>query len=212
MKFLKQLFYLIILKPIVYFCLGLNVRNAQNLPQNGPCIIISNHNSHLDTIVLMTLFSTRNMLKISPVAAADYFLRNRLLAWFSLNILNIIPLNRKVQKTAQKTFYEELDARLKDNSIIIFYPEGSRGEPDKMAEFKSGIAHIAKLHPEVPVIPVYMEGLGMALPKGEAVFVPAICTVIVDEPIYYSGEKEDFMQKIKEIYDKLKDELEKEEI
>ena len=81
-----------------------------------------------------------------------------------------------------------------------------------MAEFKSGIAHIAKLHPEVPIIPVYMEGLGMALPKGEAIFVPAICTVIVEEPIYYNGEKEDFMQKIKEIYDKLKDELAKEEI
>ena len=208
----KQLFYLIILKPIVYFCLGLNVKNAQNLPKEGPCIIISNHNSHLDTIVLMTLFSTRNMLKISPVAAADYFLKNKLLAWFSLNILNIIPLNRKVQKTAQKTFYEELDSRLKNNSIVIFYPEGSRGEPDKMTVFKSGIAHIAKLHPEVPVIPVYMEGLGMALPKGEAIFVPAICTVIVDKPIYYSGEKENFIQKIKEIYDKMKDELTKEEI
>ena len=212
MNIIKRLFYLIVLKPIVYFCLGLNVRNAQNLPKEGPCIIISNHNSHLDTIVLMTLFSTRNMLKISPVAAADYFLKNKLLAWFSLNILNIIPLNRKVQKTAQKTFYEELDSRLKDNSIVIFYPEGSRGEPDKMAEFKSGIAHIAKLHPEVPIIPVYMEGLGMVLPKGEAIFVPAICTVIVEEPIYYNGEKEDFMQKIKEIYDKLKDKLAKEEI
>ena len=212
LTFLKRLFYLIILKPIVYFCLGLNVRNAQNLPKSGPCIIISNHNSHLDTVVLMTLFSTRNMLKISPVAAADYFLRNKLLAWFSLNILNIIPINRKVQKTAQKSFYDELNTRLENNSIIIFYPEGSRGEPDKMANFKSGIAHIAKMHPDIPIVPVYMEGLGMALPKGEAIFVPAICTVVVEEPIFYNGNKDDFMQKIKDTYDKMKSELVKEEI
>ncbi len=209
---LKRIFYLFVLKPIVYFCLGLNIKNAQNLPKNGPCILVSNHNSHLDTVVLMTLFSTRKMLKISPVAAADYFLKNPIVAWISLNIFNIIPLSRKVAKTAQEEFYEELDKRLNDNNIIILYPEGSRGEPDKMSNFKSGIAHIAKLHPEVPIIPVYMEGLGMALPKGEAVFVPAICTVVIEKPIFYESDKDEFMQRLKDIFDEMQKELVKEEI
>lgn len=212
LKFIKRIFYLFILKPIVYFCLGLNIRNYQNLPQDGPCIIVSNHNSHLDTIVLMTLFSTRKMLKISPVAAADYFLKNPIVAWISLNIFNIIPISRKVSKTAQEEFYEELDKRLKNRDIVILYPEGSRGEPDKMSNFKSGIAHIAKLHPEVPIIPVYMEGLGMALPRGEAVFVPAICTVIVEKTLFYEGDKDEFMQKLKDIFEKMQSELVKEEI
>ncbi len=212
LKFLKRIFYLFILKPIVYFCLGLNIRNSQNIPKNGPCIIVSNHNSHLDTIVLMTLFPTRKMLKISPVAAADYFLKNPIVAWISLNIFNIIPLSRKVSKTAQEEFYEKLDERLKKGYIIILYPEGSRGEPGKMSNFKSGIAHIAKLHPEVPIIPVYMEGLGMALPRGEAVFVPAICTVVVEKPIFYEGDKDEFMQKLKNIFDEMQNELVKEEI
>ncbi len=212
LRFFRMLFYLFILKPIVYFCLGLNIRNSQNLPKDGPCIIVSNHNSHLDTIVLMTLFSTKKMLKISPVAAADYFLKNKVIAWISLNIFNIIPLSRKVSKTAQESFYEELDKRLKNNSIVILYPEGSRGEPDKMSNFKSGIAHIAKLHPDVPIIPVYLEGLGMALPKGEAVLVPAICTLIIEKPLFYNGEKEEFMQNLKNIFDEMQKELVKEEI
>ena len=212
LEFFKRIFYLFILKPIVYFCLGLNIKNHQNIPQNGPCIIVSNHNSHLDTIVLMTLFPTRKMLKISPVAAADYFLKNPIVAWISLNIFNIIPISRKVSKSAQEEFYEELDKRLKERGIIILYPEGSRGEPDKMSDFKSGIAHIAKLHPEVPIIPVYMEGLGMALPKGEAIFVPAICTVVVEKPIFFEGDKDEFMQKLKNIFDEMQGELVKEEI
>ncbi|MCR4881270.1 MAG: 1-acyl-sn-glycerol-3-phosphate acyltransferase [bacterium] len=208
----KRIFYLLILKPLVYFCLGLNIRNAENIPKDGPCIIVSNHNSHLDTIVLMTLFPTRKMLKISPIAAADYFLANKIIAWISTRIFNIIPLSRKVSKTAQEEFYHELDKRLKNNSIVILYPEGSRGEPDKMMKFKSGIAHIAKLHPDIPIIPVYIEGLGMALPRGEAIFVPAICTIIVEKAIYFEHDKEEFMEKLKNIFDDMQQELVKEEI
>lgn len=212
LNFLKRIFYLFVLKPLIYFCLGLNIRNAANLPKDGPCIIVSNHNSHLDTIVLMTLFPTRKMLNISPIAAADYFMTNKIIAWISTKIFNIIPLSRKVSKSAQEEFYQELDKRLKNNSIVILYPEGSRGEPDKMAKFKTGIAHIAKLHPEVPIIPIYMEGLGMALPRGEAIFVPAICTVIVEKPIYFENDKEEFMKKLKNIFDDMQQELVKEEI
>jgi len=212
LNFFRILFYSFILKPIVYFCLGLNVKNAQYLPKKGPCIIISNHNSHLDTIVLMSLFSGQTMLKISPVAAADYFLRNKVLAWISLNFFNIIPINRKVSKSEQEKFYENLGQRLQDNSIIILYPEGSRGEPEQLANFKTGIAHIAKLYPDTPIIPIYMDGLGMALPRGEAIFVPTLCKVNVSMPIFWNNDKDLFMEDLKNIYQQMKDEIEKEKI
>ncbi|MBR2068246.1 MAG: 1-acyl-sn-glycerol-3-phosphate acyltransferase [Candidatus Gastranaerophilales bacterium] len=212
LNFFRKFLYCFILKPIFYICLGYNIKNPNNLPKKGPCIIISNHNSHLDTLVLMTLFSGDSLLKVSPIAAKDYFLKNKLLSFISLKILNIIPLSRHVTKTSQEEFNAMLDWRLKNNSICILYPEGTRGEPEKIAKFKTGIAHIAKTYPNIPIVPIYMEGLGMALPRGEALFIPAICSIVVEEAIKYSDSKDEFMQKIKDIYDKMRNELKKEEI
>ena len=78
--FLRYMFFLLIVRPIV---LGLNVRRNQLLPTEGPAVVVANHNSHLDALTLMTLFGMRRLAIVRPVAVADYFLKNRLLAWFS---------------------------------------------------------------------------------------------------------------------------------
>lgn len=199
-KILRYLFYWIIIKPIVYICLGLNVHNAENLPKSGPAIIISNHNSHLDTLVLMSLFPTHLMLKISPVAAADYFLKNKFVAWFVLNVLKIIPISRKVSKESNVEFFEKVEAHLKNNGIIILYPEGSRGKPEQMEKLKTGIFHIAKQNSDVPVIPVFMHGLGLALPKNEVLFVPAICKVWVAEAVKFQDNRDEYMDNLNRIF------------
>lgn len=197
---LRYLFYVVVFKPIVYFCLGLNVHNPENLPKKGPAIIIANHNSHLDTLVLMSLFPTNLMLKISPVAAADYFLKNKFVAWFVLNVLKIIPISRKVSKDSNKEFFDKIEKHLHNNGIIILYPEGSRGKPEQMEKLKSGIFHIAKQNPDVPVIPCFMQGLGMALPKNEVLFVPAICKVWVAEPVEFQEDREAYMKNLNDIF------------
>ena len=64
--------------------------------------------------------------------------------------------------------YDALDK----NHIVILFPEGSHGEPEKVARLKSGIYYLLKERPDVPVYPVFMHGLGKSLPKGERTFVP----------------------------------------
>lgn len=193
--FLRLLFFTLFVRPVLLIVLGLNVRHRERLPRSGPAILVANHNSHLDSLVLMTLFSLRVLPKVRPVAAQDYFFKNGLLKWFSLKIIGILPLERQI-KTARQHPLVPIDEALNRGEIVIIFPEGSRGEPEQLADFKSGVAHLAQRHPEVPVIPTYLHGLGKALPRGEAVLVPFFCDVFIGEPISWCGDRQTFMQEL----------------
>ena len=161
---LRPLFFLVV-KILVFVLLGMHVRRRQWLPQKGPAIIAANHNSHLDTMVLMSLFRIWDLRRIRPVAAADYFLRGGLMSWFALRIIGIIPIERAGSGTARANVLEPCHTALARGDILILFPEGTRGEAEQLAQFKKGIAHLAQQHPSTPVIPVFMHGLGKALPS-----------------------------------------------
>ncbi|GAB2176447.1 lysophospholipid acyltransferase family protein [Dongia sp. agr-C8] len=178
--------------------LGLNVRNLKNLPLQGPAIVVANHNSHLDTFVLMTLFPLSRLHRLRPVAAADYFLRNRAIAWFTLNIINMIPLDRsRVGKRGEDPL-ENCAKALEAGEILLVYPEGTRGETEALAKFKGGVARLKEQYPEVPVVPVYMQGLSRALPKGEFTLVPVVVDVFVGEPVAWTGSRPAFTQALQD--------------
>lgn len=193
---LQLLFFALIIRPIVLIIIGLNVRRHQELPDKGPAIIVANHNSHLDTVVLMTLLPLKCLKKIRPVAAADYFLKNRLLAWFSREIMRIIPLTRTANGETLEERLAGVFEALNHDDILILFPEGSRGEPEKLNKFKSGVAYIAEKYPNVPVYPVYLHGLGKSLPKGEAILVPFFCDVMIGEKLFWNGSATAFMDKL----------------
>ncbi len=192
-KLLRSLFFLLLVRPLVLIVLGMNIRRREWLPGQGPAVLVANHNSHLDALVLMSLFPLRQLPRLRPVAAMDYFLSNRWLAWFARNIIGIIPLRRTI-KASHDDPLAEIEQALKRGDILILFPEGSRGEPEKIGRFKTGVAHLAQRLPEVPVIPIYLHGLGMALPKGEALLVPFFCDVFIGEALYWQGDRKAFME------------------
>jgi 1-acyl-sn-glycerol-3-phosphate acyltransferase len=195
MKLLRKLFFVLIAKPLVLVLLGINIRDRHLLPTSGPAVIVANHNSHLDTLALMSLFSITQLDQIHPVAAADYFLKNRFIKWFAIHIIGIIPIERNPTEKNQNLMLPLIDA-LKQNSILLLFPEGSRGEPESLAKLKNGIGRLISECPEVPVIPVFFHGLGKALPKGEIILIPFFIDAFVGDAIHWSGSRLAFMQEL----------------
>jgi 1-acyl-sn-glycerol-3-phosphate acyltransferase len=105
-----------------------------------------------------------------------------MIAWFSRTCIGIIPLDRSGNSDKDELFSGCLQA-LDQGNILIIFPEGSRGNPEKISKLRKGIFYLLKDRPGIPIIPVVMHGLGRALPKGEALLVPFNCDVSIGEPL-----------------------------
>ena len=201
-RILKILFFALLIKPIVFIVLGLNVRFREKLPLQGPAILAPNHNSHLDTMVLLSLYPLSVIHKVRPVAAADYFLSNRFIAWFSLNVIGIIPLDRS-GKTQREQLFADCHKALNNGDILILFPEGSRGEPEQMSGIKKGLYYVLKEHDNTDITPIIMHGLGRSLPRGETLLVPFNCDIIIGDPIKLASSASEMQQDLLPIYQQL---------
>ena len=202
-RIIQIIFFMLIVKPIIFIVLGLNIKGKKNLPINGPAVIAANHNSHLDAMVLMSLYPLSQLHKIRPVAAADYFLKNRFLKWFSKNCIGIIPLDRK-KHTDRKSLFSECHDALNQNQILIIFPEGSRGLPEEISTLKKGLFHLVNERVNTIITPVIMHGLGKSLPKGEALLVPFNCDVIIGEKLPSASSSDQFVKQLSQIFEDLK--------
>ncbi|HEY7607848.1 MAG TPA: lysophospholipid acyltransferase family protein [Alphaproteobacteria bacterium] len=199
MQWLRLLFFFLIVRPAVLFLLGLYVKREELLPKQGPAIVVANHNSHLDTLVLLSLFPLRLLPKVRPVAAADYFAgADTALGWIATNLIGIIPIRRNGSALASMRDdpLKPAAEALAQGSILVIYPEGTRGAPETLAKFKNGVAYLVERFPAVPVTSVYLCGLGKAWPKGARWPVPLLCEAFVEAPLRWCGDRAAFIAKL----------------
>jgi 1-acyl-sn-glycerol-3-phosphate acyltransferase len=189
---LRLLFFLLIVKPFLLLAVGVNVRGRNRLPRRGPALIVANHNSHLDALVLVAMLPLRLLFCTRPAASAAYFLRGRWRAWFARNVIGIIPVEPGGGRSHAEVLGEVRDV-LVAGGVVIFFPEGTRGEPECLGKLKTGIVWLAQQLPDVPICPVRLCGLGKVLPKGDWLPVPFFCDAWVSEPLRWEGDQQRFM-------------------
>lgn len=204
MTWLRSLFILLVFRPLARLLTGADVVGREHLPRRGPAIIAANHNSHVDTFLLLTLFDATTLRRVRPVAAADYFLANPLIAWFSRRIIGIIPVHRGGAGEGADVLAPMREA-LRAGDILVIFPEGTRGrDGEAMAPFKSGVARLMEDVPGAAVTPIWIAGAGRVLPKGELVPAPLTCCVHVGAPIPWRGDRQGLLDDLRLAMETLK--------
>ena len=162
----------------------LEIHGLENLPAQPPFVIVANHSSHLDTVVLASALSLRWRDHVSPLAAGDYFFASPPLAGFSAVILNALPIWRN-RRGGQRHELGDLRERLVNQSAIyIVFPEGSRSRDRQLHEFKPGFATLVA-GTAVPVIPCHLSGSFDALPPDAGTVRPRKIILQIGAPLTF---------------------------
>jgi len=180
--------YRILMRNFLRIIVGVKYFNVESLSKNNQFIIVSNHNSHLDTMAIMSVLNLAQLEKVHPVAAGDYFGKSALKAYITKLFTNALLIQRTKTVNSQNPIELMFECLDRGDSLILF-PEGSRGEPQKMQQFKKGIGIVLQKYPNIPYIPVFMQGMGKILPKGESLLVPFDAYVVFGEPSYSNSNE-----------------------
>ncbi|HSU56072.1 MAG TPA: lysophospholipid acyltransferase family protein [Candidatus Dormibacteraeota bacterium] len=137
------------------------VLGRENLPAGPPFVMIANHSSHLDVMLLATALPPRLRNCVFPLAAGDAFFETPAVAVFATRMINALPMWRKnCGRHALDTLRDRL---INEPCGYILFPEGTRSRTGQMAPFRHGIGMLVA-GTNVPVIPCHISGAFEALP------------------------------------------------
>ena len=143
-KFNHFYFKLFVRIMISIHCISVNVENKDALSQIKSKVVIANHPSILDVVILFSLVPNADCIVKGDL------INNKFISLIvrNLYIPNNIPFENQLEQA--KNSMDE------GNNLIIF-PEGTRSRPGEPWEFKKGAARFA-LYSQNDVIPVYFGG------------------------------------------------------
>lgn len=147
--------YLWIKKRSRYLCwlfnLNVKVKGLQNLPLNKSFVIVSNHQSFFDPLIL---FKVINFKKHAPlVFIAKKELKQQKQTKNFLQLVKVLFIDRQNPRQALKLISKTVKLLNENKHAVVIFPEGTRSYSTKMNEFKGGVYEIAT-NSQVPVVPL----------------------------------------------------------
>lgn len=147
---------------------------VENLPKTGGYLLAANHASHLDPFIIgsrlprqVTFFARKTLWK--PGFAASW-----------LNAVGVIPVDR--DGGSDVTAIKRVLAALKQDKIIIMFPEGTRSPNGALQAPKPGVGLFA-CRAQVPVVPARIFGSFEAFGKGGKVRPGTSVSVVFGRPM-----------------------------
>ncbi|HEV2747636.1 MAG TPA: lysophospholipid acyltransferase family protein [Allosphingosinicella sp.] len=153
------------------------------MPSRRQRVYFANHSSHLDTILLWAALPPDLRGLTHPVAAADYWGKSAIRRYIAIEVLNAVLIDRQGTRRGKGGPLAPLKQRLEAGESLIIFPEGTRAAARLPGEFKPGLYHLALAYPKAELVPVYLDNLRRALPKGSLLPAPISCAVRFGAPI-----------------------------
>ena len=146
-------------------------------PTYAQRVYFANHSSNGDFVLIWTVLPAALRARTRPVAALDYWLKSRLRTFIGREVFNAVLIDRRPEARTEDPV-AQMAAALDEGSSLIIFPEGGRNSGDMpLLPFKSGLYHLARMRPNVDLVPVWISNLNHVMPKGKVVPVPLICTL-----------------------------------
>jgi len=127
--------------------------NLENIPDTGGCVLICNHVSFIDALVLAGCVKR-------PIRFVMYYkIFNIPILSFIFKTANAIPIaGVKENPALMKEAFEQVAQALNDEEIVCIFPEGKITHDGALNPFKKGVIKILDKTP-VPVVPLALKGL-----------------------------------------------------
>jgi long-chain acyl-CoA synthetase len=166
---------------------------------NGPVIFAANHQSHMDTPVILAALPRKIRYRLATAMAKEFFkphffpdqytrlgwFTNSLNYWLAALFFNAFPLPQR-EAGARQTLRYVGDLLAHAYSVLIF-PEGKRSDSGEIGRFLPGIGMMAS-RLDVPVIPVRIIGLDKVLHHTWRMARPGRVRVVFGAPMRLTGD------------------------
>lgn len=130
------------------------IYNRENLDFNNPSIIIANHTSFLDILLLI-------MLTPKVIIVVKDWVYNSFLFGPIVRYVGYIYIGKSPEENLKI-----IQSRIKDGYSIVIFPEGARSENDTLRRFHKGAFFLAQ-ELNLDITPVLIHGASYVLPKSE---------------------------------------------
>jgi 1-acyl-sn-glycerol-3-phosphate acyltransferase len=129
------------------------VDGLRNVPEEGPALLVCNHVSFMDPLLLMA-----NLRR--PARFVMYYKIFKIpLLNFVFRTAKAIPIaGQKEDPAVLQQAYDAVDAALAAGELVCIFPEGGLTPDGAIAPFRPGVARILERRP-VPVVPMALRGL-----------------------------------------------------
>ncbi len=168
--------------------ISVEVSGKENIDINQSYVIISNHQSLFDILVMYGWISIdfRWVMKME--------LRNTPVLGFSCLKMGHIFVNRKDRESALASI-NEAKKKIHSGTSIIFFAEGTRSNDGKLLNFKKGAFRMA-VDMGLPILPCTLVGTKEIVPNNTLSLFPGHVKLVIHEPIKIEGWTHDNLDKL----------------